>query len=94
MSDADRDYMTKLVAARSGAAEAAARGRVEQTFKDSQALAAKAKEAADAARKVGIVSAFAVAASLLLGLVAAWWAADRGGRHRDQNTVFTFLQFR
>jgi hypothetical protein len=94
ISDADRDYLTKLVAARSGSAEAEARGRVEQTFKDSQAIAAKAKEAANVARKVGIVAAFAIAASLLLGLVAAWWAADRGGRHRDQNTMFSFLQFR
>lgn len=94
MSEADRDYLAKIAAARGGGDEAAARARVEQAFRDSQALAAKAREAADAARKLGIVSAFAVAASLLLGLVAAWWAADRGGRHRDQNTVFGFLQFR
>ena len=94
MADADRDYLVKLVVARGGGDEAAARTRVEQAFNESQALAAKAREAANAARKLGIVSAFAVAASLLLGLVAAWWAADRGGRHRDQNTVFGFLQFR
>ncbi len=94
MADADRDYLAKLVAARSGLDEAAAKGRVEQAFNESQALAARAREAANAARKLGIVSAFAVAASLLLGLVAAWWAADRGGRHRDQNTVFGYLQFR
>jgi hypothetical protein len=94
MSDADRDYLARLVATRSGIDEAAARTRVEQAFKDSQALAAKAREAANAARKLGIVSAFALAASLLLGLVAAWWSADRGGRHRDQNTVFGYLQFR
>jgi hypothetical protein len=94
MSDADRDYLARLVATRSGIDEAAARTRVEQAFKDSQALATKAREAANAARKLGIVSAFALAASLLLGLVAAWWAADRGGRHRDQNTVFGYLQFR
>lgn len=94
MADADRDYLAKLVAARSGIDEAAAKTRVEQAFGESQALAAKARDAANAARKAGIVSAFAIAASLLLGLVAAWWAADRGGRHRDENTVFGFLQFR
>ncbi len=94
MADADRDYLAKLVAARSGIDEAAAKMRVEQAFTESQALAAKARDAANAARKAGIVSAFAIAASLLLGLVAAWWAADRGGRHRDENTVFGFLQFR
>ncbi len=94
LSETDRDHLARLAAARGGGDAAAARARVEQAFKDSQALAAKSREAADAARKVGILSAFAVAASLLLGLVAAWWAADRGGRHRDQNTVFGFLQFR
>jgi hypothetical protein len=94
MARADHEYLTKLVAARSGVTEAEARTRVDQAFTESRALADKAKQAANAARKLGIVAAFAVAASLLLGLVAAWWAADRGGRHRDQNTVFSFLQFR
>jgi hypothetical protein len=94
MEDADRAYLSKLVAARSGVDEPAAQGRVDQAFKESQAAADKAKQAANAARKVGVVSAFMIAASLLIGLAACWWAATMGGRHRDQQTVFSWLQWR
>jgi hypothetical protein len=94
MADADRTYLTKQVATRSGVDESAAQGRVDQAFKDSQALADKVKHAANAARKVGIVSAFMIAASLLIGLVACWWAANLGGRHRDEQVVFSWLQWR
>jgi len=94
MADADRAYLAKLVAARSGIDEPAAQGRVDQAFKDSQALADKAKQAANAARKIGVVSAFMLAASLLIGLAACWWAATMGGRHRDQRTEFAWLQWR
>ncbi len=94
MADADRTYLSRLVATRSGIDEPAAQGRVDQAMKDSQAFADKAKQAANAARKVGVVSAFTIAASLLIGLVACWWAATMGGRHRDQQTVFSWLQWR
>jgi hypothetical protein len=94
MEDADRAYLSKLVAARSGIDEPAAQGRVDQAMKESQALADKAKQATNVARKVGVVSAFMIAASLLIGLAACWWAATMGGRHRDQQTVFSWLQWR
>lgn len=94
MEDADRAHLSKLVATRSGIDEPAAQGRVDQAFKESQAAADKARQAANAARKVGVVSAFMLAASLLIGLAACWWAATMGGRHRDQQTVFSWLQWR
>jgi hypothetical protein len=93
LADADRDYLVKLVTARSGIPEAEARTRVEQAERDSGAAAARARQAADAARKVGVVSAFVIAASLLIGAVGAWWAAGRGGRHRDAQTVFAWARW-
>jgi hypothetical protein len=94
MADPDRAYLTKLVATRSGIDEPAAQARVDQANKDNQAVADKAKQAANVARKVGVVSAFMIAASLLISLVACWWAATLGGRHRDEQTVFAWLQWR
>jgi hypothetical protein len=94
MADADRAYLSKLVATRSGIDEPTAQGRVDQAMKESQAVADKAKQAANIARKVGVVSAFMIAASLLIGLAACWWAATMGGRHRDEQTVFAWLQWR
>lgn len=94
MADPDRAYLGKLVATRSGIDEPAAQGRVDQAFKESQVLAEEAKKAANVARKVAVVSAFMIAASLLIGLAACWWAATLGGRHRDEQTVFAWLQWR
>jgi hypothetical protein len=94
MADADRAYLGKLVATRSGIDEPAAQGRVDQAFKESQALAEEAKKVANVARKVGVVAAFMIAASLLIGLVACWWAATLGGRHRDEQTAFAWLEWR
>jgi hypothetical protein len=94
LEERDRAYLTKLIASRSGIDEPTAQGRVDQAFKESQALAEKAKQAANVARKVAVVSAFMLAASLLLGLAACWWAASLGGRHRDEQTVFAWLEWR
>ena len=35
-----------------------------------------------------VLAAFLTAASLLVSAVGAYWAAMKGGRHRDDNTVF------
>ena len=94
MADADRAYLSKLVATRSGVDEPAAQARVDQAMKESQELADKAKQAANAARKVGVVTAFMIAASLLIGLACCWWAATLGGRHRDEQTIIAWMQWR
>ena len=94
MADADRTALARLVAARTGLDEAAAAQRVDEAQKQADELAAKAKEAANVARKVGIVSAFLIAASLLIGFAAAYWAAGMGGRHRDEATVHDWLRWR
>ena len=44
-----------------------------------------AKETAEKARRTAMLAGFVTAASLLLSLAAAWWAAIRGGHHRDHS---------
>jgi len=94
MAEADRTALARLVAARTGLDEAAATQRVDEAQKQADELAAKAKEAANVARKVGIVSAFLIAASLLIGFAGAYWAAGMGGRHRDEATVHAWMRWR
>jgi hypothetical protein len=53
-----------------------------------------AERRAEIARKTGLISAFVTAASLLLGAVAAFFAAGVGGRHRDQNVQVKFFAIR
>jgi hypothetical protein len=47
--------------------------------------AQSSREAAETARKAGIILAFLTAAAMVLGVAAAWWGAGMGGRHRDEN---------
>jgi hypothetical protein len=49
---------------------------------------ARAADAAETARKTAVVAAFLTAASLLISAVGAYWAAMKGGRHRDEGTEF------
>lgn len=79
---ADRTYIARLVAARTGVEPLEAERRIDQVMAD-------AKKAADTARRTGIWTAFLTAAVLLTGAAAAWWAASAGGRHRDEGTDFS-----
>ncbi len=49
---------------------------------------AEVKAVADAARKGAIISAFVLAASLLIAGAGAYWAAGMGGQHRDEGRAF------
>ena len=53
-----------------------------------EAARQEAIEAARIARNTAIVGAFLLAASLLISAIGAYWAAQKGGNHRDKNTVF------
>ena len=48
------------------------------------------KEAADKARRAAVLTGFVTAASLVVSLGAAWWAALRGGHHRDNQIPARF----
>jgi len=82
IAGADRTYIARLVAARTGVEPLEAERRIDQVVAD-------AKKAADTARRTGIWTAFLTAAVLLTGAAAAWWAASAGGRHRDEGTDFS-----
>lgn len=73
---ADRSYVVKVIAARTGLSEADADKRVTEVAND-------AKSAADASRKAGMQLAFWLTASLLIGAFSASLAATEGGGLRD-----------
>lgn len=79
LSAENRAHLSRIVARRTGMSQAEADQRVNQVIADTKA-------AADKARKAGILTGFALAATLLIGAAAAAWAATLGGRHRDQGT--------
>jgi hypothetical protein len=90
LSQGDRAYLTQLVAARTGLSQADAEQRVTKTVTAAKltadAASAKAREAADVARKVSAYTALWVFVSLLLGAFCAALAATMGGRERDSRT--------
>jgi len=75
----DKAHVARLIANRTGMSEAEAQARIDTVL-------AKAKAAADAARRIALIIGFATAATLLVGAAAGAWAATLGGKHRDQNT--------
>jgi len=91
LSDDDRSYAARMIAARTGLSEAEAEQRVDAAVAEIQAAEQDAREAAEAARKAGILIAFLTAATMLISAVGAWWAAGVGGRHRDEGTEFVML---
>jgi hypothetical protein len=83
LSGESRAYLVQIVAQRAGIPQQEAERRVDQAFNG-------AREAADKARRAGILTGFVTAASLLFSLGAAWWAAMRGGNHRDHSIPARF----
>lgn len=80
LSTDDQSYLSTLVAKSTGIPAADAEKRVND-------MLAQSRAAAETARKAGIVSAFFAAATLLMGLAIAWFAAAKGGKDRDNNLI-------
>ena len=76
LKPADRDYVAKVVATRTGLSQADANKRVDE-------VVTQAKSDIDAARKATAQLAFWLTASLLLGALCASLAATEGGGLRD-----------
>jgi hypothetical protein len=72
----DRSYLIQIVSGATGLTGADAERRVDNAIADS-------RKAISNTRASTIILAFSLATSLLLGAVAAWAAAETGGRHRD-----------
>ncbi len=83
----DRAHLAAVVAGRTGLDPAATEGRIAAVETRIETLHDEAVEAAEAARRTGVVAAFLVAASLLVSAAGAYVAAGFGGRHRDAGTL-------
>lgn len=82
----ERAYLASLVSMQTGLAQADAEKRVDEAFAEARSAEAKARLAADKARKATALAAFLMAATLAVGCAAACAAAGVGGRHRDEQT--------
>ena len=83
LSTENRTYLAQLVSQRTGLPQQEAEKRVDE------ALTA-ARTAADKARRAAILTGFVTAAGLIISLGAGWWAAVKGGDHRDRSVPARF----
>ncbi|WP_439617764.1 hypothetical protein [Shinella sp.] len=81
--EADRAYMSAIVASRAGVIPEEARARVDQVLQQVEDAKNAALKAADEARKSAATVAMLGALSLLVGAFIASAAAALGGRQRD-----------
>jgi hypothetical protein len=89
LADTDRSYLTGLVAQRAGIPRDEAEKRIQTAY--AEAVRAT-REAADKARKAGIVTGLVTAMSLMISLAAGWWSALQGGHHRDNAIPARFVR--
>lgn len=88
VSDADRAYLGQLVSQTTGLPADQANARVGEVMTAIDNAKAEAARVAESARRTGVLAAFLTAASLLVSGAAAFWAAQKGGNHRDKGTAF------
>jgi hypothetical protein len=93
-SERDRTYLVRVVQSRTGLPEAEAQKRVDAATNEARDLEIKAREAADKARKAAVITGFITAASLLISLAVACYAAGIGGRHRNESRTPLFYGHR
>jgi hypothetical protein len=83
----DRAYLVNLVSRQTGLDPAATEARIAAVETRVVEAREAALEAVDEARRIGVMAAFLIAASLLVSAAAAYFAAGVGGRHRDDGTI-------
>ncbi len=88
MAERDSAYLAQVVAANTTMDETAARARVDEVNAEIAEVRAAALAAVEKARVAGVIFGFIAAATLLVGAVAAFFAATAGGRHRDEGLGF------
>jgi hypothetical protein len=88
VSAADRAYLARILVAETGATLPVADAQVDGVLTEVEVARQAAIEAADRARIVGLIAAFVLAATMLVSAAAAYFAAIRGGQHRDDNVPF------
>jgi len=85
----DRAYIVEVVARQTGVEPDEVEARVADAEQRIVAMRDEAVAAAEEARRIGVLAAFLVAASLLVSAAGAYFAAGLGGRHRDEGTIIT-----
>jgi hypothetical protein len=80
LPQADRDYLTQLIAARAGIPPEEAQRRLTDIYNQAKT---KAAEVAEATRKATALGGFWIAFIMLVAAMASWWAGVIGGNHRD-----------
>ncbi len=83
MTPQDRTYVAQIVAQRTGVPQPEAEKRVNEALNT-------AREAADKTRRAALLAGFVTAAGLVVSFGAAWWAAMKGGQHRDNSVPARF----
>ncbi len=84
MPEADRTYVERVIAAKTGLSEADASKRLDETLAAIKTARDKTQEAADTAKKAATTGALVSAAALLVGAFISAVAAAIGGRQRDE----------
>jgi hypothetical protein len=87
LSSDDRTYLAQLVAMRTGVSQQEAEQRVDNTVKQINDAANKARQAADQARKRAAQLAVVTALSMVVGAFIAGVAGALGGRTRDEHEL-------
>ena len=85
MPQADQQYLTQLVADRTGLPREEAERRIVQTYEQAKATAL---ETADTVRKATSFAGFWIVFIMLAAGMTAWWAGTIGGHHRDDGTWY------
>ena len=86
LTDTDQAYLAQIVAQRAAVPAPEAEKRVSDAY-------AEAGRVVDEARKAAVLVGLVTTTALLFGLAASWYAAQRGGHHRDQNIPAKFGLF-
>jgi hypothetical protein len=82
--DADKTYLSQLVASRTGLSRTDAVKRVDDVIAQVNAAEEKLRQGADTARKTASTVSIFTALSMLIGAFIASVAAALGGRYRDK----------
>jgi hypothetical protein len=81
--DNDKAYLVQLVSARAGLSQGDAETRVNDVINKAKAVAATARQEAEAARKATAYASFFMAFALLIGAFVAAAGGALGGQQRD-----------
>lgn len=85
ISEGDKTYLAMLITARTGLSQQDAQKRIDDTWKMIEETKAKARQAADTARKSAVKTTLLGALSLVIGAFIAAVSAILGGKLRDED---------